>query len=88
MMDLSTFKTEVIVDLSKTDLVNAARPDWKDENEFIFQGTGSGGKTSVYKSSLLTKEIVPLIESYWNDYNAAISPDAGQIAFISDRSGN
>jgi hypothetical protein len=31
---------------------------------------------------------VPLIESNWNDYNATISPDADQIAFISDRSGN
>ena len=87
-MDLSTFKTEVIIDLSKTNLVNVSRPNWKDENDFIFQGTSSNGKTSIYKSSLLTKEIVPLIESNWNDYNATISPKSDQIAFISDRSGN
>ena len=87
-MDLSTLKTELIIDLSKTNFVNVSRPDWKDENDFIFQGTSSNGKTSIYKSSILTKEIVPLIESNWNDYNATISPNADQIAFISDRSGN
>ncbi len=88
MMDLSTFKTELIIDLSKTNFVNVSRPVWMDENNFIFQGTNSNSKTSIYKSSILTKEIEPLIESKWNDYNAAVSPDANQIAFISDRSGS
>ncbi len=88
MMDLSTYKTELIIDLSKTNFVNVSRPDWMDENNFIFQGTNSNSKTSIYKSSILTKEIEPLIESKWNDYNASVSPDANQIAFISDRSGS
>ena len=88
LMDLSTYKTELIIDLSKTNFVNVSRPDWMDENNFIFQGTNSNSKTSIYKSSILTKEIEPLIESKWNDYNASVSPDANQIAFISDRSGS
>ena len=87
-MDLSTFKSELIIDLSKTNFVNVSRPDWMDENDFIFQGTSSNNMTSIYKSSILTKKIEPLIQSNWNDYNAAISPGADQIAFISDRSGN
>ncbi len=88
MMYLSTFKTELIIDLSKTNFAKVSRPYWMDENDFIFQGTNSNSKASIYKSSILTKEIEPLIESSWNDYNAAVSPDADQIAFISDRSGS
>jgi Tol biopolymer transport system component len=88
MMDLGTYKTELIIDLSKTNFANISRPDWMDENDFIFQGTSSNNMTSIYKSSILTKKIEPLIESRWNDYNATISPNADQIAFISDRSGS
>jgi len=88
LMDLNTFNTELIIDLSKNNFINASKPDWMNENDFIFQGTGINNMTSIYKSSILTKEIEPLIESKWNDYNAAISPKADQIAFISDRSGS
>ncbi len=88
LMDLKTFNTELIIDLSKTNFVDVSRPIWMDENNFIFQGTNSNSKTSIYKSSILTKEINPLIKSNWNDYNAAVSPNADQIAFISDRSGS
>jgi dipeptidyl aminopeptidase/acylaminoacyl peptidase len=87
-MDLRTFNTELIIDLSKTNFVDISRPVWMDENDFIFQGTNSNTRTSIYKSSILTKKIEPLITSGWNDYNAAISPNADQIAFISDRSGS
>jgi Tol biopolymer transport system component len=88
MMDLSTLKTELIIDLSKTNFVNVSKPDWMNENDFIFQGTSLNNVTSIYTSSLVTKKIEPLIASRWNDYNATISPNADQIAFISDRSGN
>ena len=88
LMDLRTFNTELIIDLSKTNFVDISRPVWMDENDFIFQGTNSNTRTSIYKSSILTKKIEPLITSGWNDYNAAISPNADQIAFISDRSGS
>jgi hypothetical protein len=88
LMDLRTLNSKLIIDLSKTDFVDISRPDWMDENNFIFQGTNSNSKMSIYKSSILTKEIEPLIESKWNDYNAAISPNADQIAFISERSGS
>jgi len=88
LMDLRNFNTELIIDLSKTNFVDISRPVWMDENDFIFQGTNSNTRTSIYKSSILTKKIEPLITSGWNDYNAAISPNADQIAFISDRSGS
>jgi hypothetical protein len=87
MIDLNTLNKELIIDLSGNNLVNVAKPDWINENDFIFQGTGSNNLTGIYKSSLLTKKTEPLIESRWNDYNAAISPDGDQVAFISDRSG-
>ena len=87
LMDLMTFNTKLIIDLSKTNFADISRPVWMDENDFIFQGT-TNNKTSIYKCSLLTNGIEPLIESKWNDYNAAISPDADQIAFISERSGS
>jgi Tol biopolymer transport system component len=88
LLDLNTFYNELIIDLSKNNFVNVSKPDWMNESDFIFQGTSSNNKTSIYKSSILTKHTEPLIESRWNDYNAAISPKADQIAFISDRSGN
>ena len=88
LMDLRTFNTELIIDLSKTNFVDISRPVWMDENDFIFQGTNSNTRTSIYKSSILTKKIEPLITSGWNDYNAAISPNADKIAFISERSGS
>lgn len=88
MMDLNTFNTELIIDLSKNSFVNVSKPDWMNENDFIFQGTSLNNMTSIYTSSILTKKIEPLIASRWNDYNATISPNADQIAFISDRSGN
>jgi Tol biopolymer transport system component len=87
MMDLGTYNTALIIDLSKTNFANVSRPVWMDENDFIFQGT-TNSKTSIYKYSILTIGIEPLIESKWNDYNAAISPNADQIAFISGRSGS
>jgi Tol biopolymer transport system component len=88
MMDLNTFNTELIIDLSKNSFVNVSKPDWMNENDFIFQGTSLNNMTSIYTSSILTKKIEPLIASRWNDYNATISPNTDQIAFISDRSGN
>jgi Tol biopolymer transport system component len=87
MMDLSTLNTELIIDLSKNSFVNVSRPEWVNEIDFIFQGTGSNNRTSIYKSSVSTKKTETLIESGWNDYNASVSPDACKIAFISDRSG-
>ncbi|MGD0756567.1 MAG: hypothetical protein ABR927_16065 [Bacteroidales bacterium] len=88
LMDLNTLNTELITDLSKNNFIDVSKPDWMNENDFIFQGTSSNNMTSIYKSSILTKKIEPLIESRWNDYNATISPNADQIAFISDRSGS
>ncbi len=87
MMDLGTFNTKLIIDLSKTNFANVSRPVWMDENDFIFQGT-TNSQTSIFKYSIQTNGIEPLIESKWNDYNPAISPNADQIAFISERSGS
>jgi Tol biopolymer transport system component len=87
MMDLSTLSTEIIIDLTKNNFVNVSRPEWLNETDFIFQGTGSNNLTSIYKSSVSTKKTETLIESLWNDYNASVSPGADKIAFISGRSG-
>jgi Tol biopolymer transport system component len=88
LMDLNNLNTELITDLSKNNFIDVSKPDWMNENDFIFQGTSSNNMTSIYKSSVLTKKIEPLIASGWNDYNATISPNSDQIAFISDRSGS
>ena len=86
-LDLSTLKTELIIDLSKTNFVNASRPLWMNENDFVFQGT-KNSRTSIYKYSRQTNGIESLITSKWNDYNASVSPDGSQIAFLSNRSGS
>lgn len=44
-------------------------------------------KNGIYRVSLQTKEIEPIIISQWWDVCPAISPDNNQIAFISTRSG-
>ena len=57
------------------------------ENDFVFQGT-KNSRTSIYKYSRQTNGIESLITSKWNDYNASVSPDGSQIAFLSNRSGS
>jgi hypothetical protein len=88
MMDLNTLNISKIIDLSTNSFINVTRPNWINESDFIFQGTKSNNITSIYKSSIVTKKVEPVIESQWNDYCAVISPNADQIAFISDRSSN
>jgi len=88
LMDLNNSSIGKIIDLSANNLINISRPDWINENEFIFQGIKSNNITSIYKSDIRTKNIEPLIESRWNNYSASISQNADRIAFVSDRSGS
>jgi Tol biopolymer transport system component len=87
LMNASTHEATQITDIANTTLTNAGRPDWIDNENFLFPGVGPENKSRIYESSILTKDIKLKIDSRWNDYCPSISPDKNKIAFISDRSG-
>jgi Tol biopolymer transport system component len=86
-MNASTHEATQITNIANTTLTNAGRPDWIDNENFLFPGVGPENKSRIYESSILTKDIKLKIDSRWNDYCPSISPDKNKIAFISDRSG-
>jgi hypothetical protein len=87
MIDTKTLQTLQITDVAACHLNRADRPNWIDNERFVFQGTSNKNKTQIYESSVISKQIKQCINSYWNDYIPSASPDNSKIAFISDRSG-
>lgn len=88
LMDLKTSETIQITDIANINLTNTGRPNWIDNENFLFQGVGVNNKFHIYESSITTKQIKQIIDSKWNDYCPSVSPDKTKIAFISDRSGS
>jgi Tol biopolymer transport system component len=87
MIDIKSLEAIQITDVAAYHLNGAERPNWIDNERFVFQGTSNENKTQIYESSVITKQIKQLISSGWNDNIPAASPDNSKIAFISDRSG-
>ena len=88
MFNTNTSETTQITDISNLNLKKAGRPNWIDNERFLFHGTGHNYKSQIYESSVTTKQVTQKIVSDWNDYCPSISPDNKKIAFISDRSGS
>jgi len=88
MLNTNTSETSQITDISSLNLKKAGRPNWIDNDRFLFNGTGVDYKSQIYESSITTKQVTQKIVSDWNDYCPSISPDNKNIAFISDRSGS
>lgn len=88
LLDASTSERTQITDIENINLRQAARPNWIDNQFFLFHGKGQNYKFQIYESSITSKEVTQKILSNWNDYCPSISPDNKHIAFISDRAGN
>ena len=88
MINLKTSETTQITDIANTNMIGAGRPNWIDNENFLFHGVGRDYKYQIYESSINEKQISQLFVSDWNDYSPSISPDNKKIAFISDRSGS
>ena len=88
MINLKTSETKQITDIANTNLTGAGRPNWIDNEKFLFHGVGRDYKYQIYESSVNDKQVSKLFVSDWNDYCPSISPDTKKIAFISDRSGS
>lgn len=88
MINSNTKETKQITDISKLNLRKAGRPNWIDNDRFLFNGTGIDYKSQIYESSITKMNVTRKLESDWNDYCPSVSPDNKNIAFISDRSGS
>ncbi len=88
MINLKTSETTQITDIANTNLIGAGRPNWIDNEKFLFHGIGRDYKYQIYEYSVNDKLVSQLFVSDWNDYSPSISPDNKKIAFISDRSGS
>jgi len=87
-MDLRTLESFQITDVSKTSLRTVERPNWIDNDRFLFHGIYPGFREhhQIFESSVSKKQITKVFESRWSDYTPSISPDQTKIAFISNRS--
>ena len=85
-MNLKTLESFQITDVSKTSLRTVERPNWIDNDRFLFHGIYHGEKYQLFESSVSNKQITKVIESKWNDYTPSVSPDQTKIAFVSNRS--
>jgi Tol biopolymer transport system component len=88
MINLKTSETTQITDIANANLIGAGRPNWIDNEKFLFHGVRRDYKYQIYESSVNDKQVSQLFVSDWNDYSPSISPDNKKIAFISDRSGS
>ncbi len=88
MFNTNTSETTQITDIYSLNLKKAGKPNWIDNDRFLFNGTGNDYKSQIYESSITTKQVTQKIVSDWDDYCPSISPDNKNIAFISDRSGS
>jgi dipeptidyl aminopeptidase/acylaminoacyl peptidase len=91
LLNLITFESIQITDISKTSLQSAERPNWIDNDRFLFHGIYHGKlfeeKRQLFTSSISTKQITKVFDSQWNDHTPSISPNKKKIAFYSNRSG-
>jgi hypothetical protein len=87
LFNMNTQLNEQIIDIARLNLQDALRPNWIDNNYFLFQGKGFDYRNKIYKSSIIEKQTSLLFPSWWNDYCPSISPDHKKLAFVSDRSG-
>lgn len=88
MINLKTSETIQITDIAKINLIGAGRPNWIDNEKFLFHAIGRDYKYQIYESSVNNKQVSQLFVSDWNDYSPSISPDNKKVAFFSDRSGS
>jgi Tol biopolymer transport system component len=88
MINTNTTEAKQITDISNLNLKKAGRPNWIDNDQFLFHGTGVDYKSQIYESSITSNKVTRKIVSDWNDYCPSNSPDNKNIAFISDRSGS
>lgn len=87
LLNLETLEQNKAVELLSNNLIDAKSPNWINNNEFLFQGKNVDYTVNIFKKSLHSNKIEPIIESPWDDCNPSISPDKKRIAFISNRSG-
>jgi Tol biopolymer transport system component len=88
MINTNTSELTQITDIYSLKLKKAGRPDWIDNDKFLFNGTTLNYKSQIYEASVTAKQVTQKIVSDWNDYCPSVSPDNKNIAFISDRSGS
>jgi Tol biopolymer transport system component len=88
LINLQTLEINQIADLSDINMANGLKPNWIDNEAFLFQLTDRNYITHICQSSIKTKELTIVINSQWNDFCPASSPDKNKIAFISNRSGS
>lgn len=88
MINLKTEEASQITDVASLNLMGAERPNWIDNEKFLFHAIGRDNKYQIYESSVNDKQVNPLFTSDWNDYTPTTSPDNNKIAFVSDRSGS
>lgn len=88
MINLKTEEISQITDIVHLNLIGAGRPDWIDNEKFLFHAIGGDYKYQIYESSVNDKQVSPVFTSNWNDYTPSTSPDNKRIAFVSDRTGS
>lgn len=88
MINLKTEGISQITDMASLNLIGAGRPDWIDNEKFLFHAIGRDNKYQIYESSVTARQVSPVFTSHWNDYTPSTSPDNKRIAFVSDRSGS
>jgi TolB protein len=69
--------------------IGLGRPVWSPDAAFIYFNTVSEEDIDmdIFRIPADGGTIEPVVQSPWNDYIPAVSPDQSKIAFISDRSG-
>lgn len=88
LLNLVTYQSTQITNIKEANLIEASKPEWIDNDRFLFQGRAGDYRAHIYESSIATMKITQTLKSNWNEYCPSISPDKKKIAFISDRSGN
>jgi hypothetical protein len=88
LINLTTLEKTQLTNLGNYDLINFGRPNWIDNESYIFHATKQNTKNQIFKSRINSNTIEKVIGSQWNDFCPSISPNEKIIAFISDRSGS
>jgi len=88
LINLKTNEQKKLTEIGNTNFLNTGRPNWIDNESFLFHAMGDDYKHQIYKSSINSNKSTKVINSDWNDYCPSMSPNDNNIAFISDRSGS